>query len=169
MPQLAKITATFFTSLIARLGIRPPFSEGFEMSNVVTPVSIVDSDVTLSAVTSSLLLQTNMTTGPQPNPSANTVLADSGALSAGNYTALMIMSVREGTTNPSILIQRRNAANSANIWEHRYYFAVNTGNNETLSIRLELAVGERFRIVVDAAGGSAGSTWMASLWIAPSS
>lgn len=170
MPSLARITSTFFTGLINRLGIRPPFPEGFEMSNVVQPVSIVDSDISFSAVQTSQLLDTPFTAGVLAAPAANTVLADSGALAEGNYQVYCLMSAADGTAGASFNIQRRNAANAANIWEQALWGIgsgpVGQSGIQPVSFRVFLAAGERIRITNRLAGG-AGSAFQASLWISP--
>src|SRR2546427_13101136 len=85
MPSLARITNTFFVSLINRLGIRPPPPEGFEISSVVQPVSIVDSDIAIPAAVSTTLMDTPVTRGEIVTPPADALLADSGSQPVGNY------------------------------------------------------------------------------------
>lgn len=168
MPRLASITATFFINLINRLGVRPPPDEGFLISNIVQPVSIVDSDVTLSATVGTQVLDAGFSTGEQGNPAANTVLADSGAVTAaGNYSVVVMMSCIDSASTNQINIQRRDAANAANIWEFRNYALANSvGIGDMRSFRLSLAAGERVR-VVNGAATSAGSKYFAILWLAP--
>lgn len=168
MPNLARITSTFFTSLLNRLGIRPPFDEGFLMSNVVTPVSIVDSDITLSAVTTTQLLDTVFTAGRLVAPAANTVLADTGAQAAGNYNVFLLLTVTDGAGVNEFALQRRDAANASNIWSH--FFLTQGGAvsivplNLSLSFRMVLQAGERFRII-NTTALSAGSPVQASIWL----
>lgn len=164
MPDLARITATFFVNLINRLGVRPPPADGFLLSNVVQPVSIVDSDITLSAVVTTVLQDTPFTTGPQLSPAANTVLADTGALSAGTYQVRILASQDMAVANGvgSMKMQRRDSANAANIWEQ----SLATGQQGTcvvdLSMRIVLSTSERLRILSNVT--SAGVTVQASIW-----
>lgn len=167
MPQIARITSTFFTNLINRLGIRPPFNEGFEVSNVVQPVSLVDSDITLSAVTSTQTLGTAQTNGPLSAPAANAVMADSQAQTAGTYSLFIMASTRDGVGVGDFYIQRRDSANAANIWEQRFYTSNSQGARETFSMRVTLGDQERIRVVVSPAGGGGGSVYHANIWITP--
>lgn len=164
MPQLARITATFFTDLINRLGIRPPFNEGFEISNVVTPVSIVDSGITLSATSSTITLGTPFTAGPLAAATgANTVHADTGAQVAGTYAVCMMMGADMVVgTYQTYLVQRRNAANAANIWEQQILFERASGNC-LLNFTITLAEGERLRVLNKVASNF--TTEQVSLWI----
>lgn len=148
MPALARITATFFTRLIDRLGIRPPFGEGWEMSNVVQPISIVDSDVTLSAVTSTMTLDTPSTGGELAAPLAGATLADTGALTANTYNFALVIGC-DGTAgiDRSIRIKRRNAADTADIWSA--LVTVGSGSSPTMiSFRATISLNERVRITV---------------------
>lgn len=167
MPYLSHITSTFFTNLINRLGVRPPPPDGFDLINTVQPVSIVDSDITLSAVTSTLLLDTPFTAGEQAAPAADTVLADTGAQAAGNYFARISWSATDGLNAVGIKIQRRNAANAANIWEDR----INVPNGQSAdgesNIRLVLQTNERLRVTSNTVAG-AGSKYNGLIFLAPS-
>src|SRR5256885_292105 len=96
MPSLARITNTFFVSLINRLGIRPPPPEGFEISSVVQPVSIVDSDIAIPATVSTTLMDTPFTGGEIVTPAAGALLADSGSQPAGNYNVVITIEQDQG-------------------------------------------------------------------------
>jgi len=168
MPQIARITATWFTALINRLGIRPPFSEGWEISNVVQPVSIVDSDISFSAVSTSQVMDTPFTAGVLAAPAAGTVMADTGAQNAGTYQLFIFISAGDGGVSPSANLQRRDAANAANVWEQRI-FGVGSGPTglsgvQPFSLRVILRDPERIRVTVNAAAG-AGSGYHASIWL----
>lgn len=164
MPQLARITATFFTDLINRLGIRPPFNEGFEYSNVVTPVSIVDAGVTLSSVSSTITLNTPFTAGPlAAGTAANTVHADTGALAAGTYAVCMMVGAdRTAGTFQTYLVQRRNAANAANIWEHQILQG-QEGGPWIANFTIKLDAGERLRVLNKVLSNF--TTEQVSLWV----
>lgn len=162
--QLARITSTFFTSVINRLGLRPAFDEGWLVSNVVQPVSIVDSDISLNAVSSTITLESPFTAGPlAAGTAANTVHADTGAQSAGRYAVLIMFGHDQAAgTYQCYLIQRRNAANAANIWEQQ--IAVSTGMGATcLSLTLTLAAGERLRVINKVLSNF--TTEQASIWL----
>lgn len=169
MPELVPITNNFFVNLITRLGLKPPPSLGWSMATVVTPVSIVDSDITLSAISTTQLLDTPFTAGVQAAPVINTVLADSGAQNAGNYFVTLMMSCSEGITNNTLALQRRDAANAANIWEQRFYTLLNTVDSTrmVMNCQVKLSQNERLRILNLVAGG-AGSVYHVNLWMLPS-
>jgi len=162
--QVARITSTFFTTLITRLGIQPPFSEGFLMSNTVQPVSIVDSDITLTAVTTSITQGSAFTAGELAAPAANTVNADTGAQSAGNYAYRIQIAHNVGAAaNYQWRIERRDAANAANIWGQ--IVGAWQGGPAFFDIAgtLTLAAGERLRVIN--VTGPVGITVQASIWL----
>lgn len=158
MPTLSKITNNFFVSLINRLGVRPPPPDSFVLSNVVTPVSIVDTDVALTSVSTSQLLDTANSVGEQLVPAANTVLADTGAQTPGNYLLQILISGIDAVNTPVIALQRRNAANAANIWEHSFYAPSGAAVAQVkviLNIRVTLLLNERVRVINLNVGGAA--------------
>lgn len=162
MPSLASITATFFVNLINRLGVRPPPDEGFLLSNVVQPVSIVDADIAIPAVLTTQVLGTPFSTGIQAAPGAGVLLADTGVQPAGNYSVLILVGVRNVAGGCDFVIERRNAANAANIW--RQVGTLHLTNNGTyqVSFTARLELNERFRIETDTGGTN---TIEANLWI----
>lgn len=148
MPELVPVTNNFFVNLITRLGLKPPPNLGWTMQTVLVPVSLVDSDITLSAISSTINCDTPFTAGPlAAGTAANTVHADSGSQAAGNYAVLILMSAdMTAGTFQTFLIQRRDAANAANIWEQEY--AISTGNlSQSLPLTITLAANERLRVV----------------------
>jgi len=169
MPFLSRITATFFTTLITRLGVRPPPPDAFELSNVVQPVSIVDADIALTAAVSEPLYGTPATAGEVAAPAGGTLLADTGVLVAGNFNIRVLLSVFEQLNDTSVLLQHRNAANGANIWEQRLYIdgSISQGTGVIpvdLSFADTFVLNERFRVVLGAAAAGAGSTYFCSIF-----
>lgn len=148
MPSLARITSTFFTSLINRLGVRPPPDEGYLLSNVVTPVSLVDSDITLSAQVTTLNCSSPATQGELAAPVAATLLADTGPLAAGTYNVLLMAGASiGGNFNIDFRLQRRDAANAATIWGQLFSINVNGAQNLVIPFRLTVADQERLRAI----------------------
>jgi len=166
-PFLSKITGTFFTSLINRLGVRPPPPDAFELSNVVTPVSLVDVDTTLPVSLVSPLLGTPFTAGVQIAPVAGAVLADTLAQVAGNYTCFIELAFVDPGGQSYCDVQRRNAANAANIWELEFYNATGYATNISRSFRVTLDTNERIR-VVSGINFTAGFRVQASIWLSAS-
>jgi hypothetical protein len=168
MPFLARITNTFFVDLINRLGVRPPPPEGFELSNVVQPVSIVDSSVAITVSASPVLYNAPVSAGSLAAPAINTVLADTGNLAAGAHNYKVIISVHEEVTLDTIALQHRDAADAANIWEqqifldpsfqHASYFEIEGADTFQLN--------ESLRVILITASG-AGSTFHANIWTVP--
>ena len=159
MPSLSRITSTFFVSLINRLGVRPPPPEGFQISNVVQPVSIVDTDILIPLVVSPAIFGTPATAGEQAAPAANTVLADTGPLAAGNWT--FIVNINFSDASASFCrdqLQHRDAANAANIWSQTVYpSAVMTTTfvgQWTLAFSKTMLASERLRVLNLVAGGA---------------
>lgn len=163
MPYLSRITNTFFVNLINRLGVRPPPPEGFELSNIVQPVSIVDSDIILTAIASTQVLDTPFT-GGVTIAGASTVLADTGAQAAGNYSVRVTI----GLLNIAVAavadfsIQRRNAADSVTVWEQALTLTPGTQSFFEATMIVRLLAGERLRVW--SVGGST-STLIANIWI----
>lgn len=158
MPNLARITATFFTDLLTRLGIRPPFGEGFLLSNVVLPVSIVDSGVTLTAVAVPADLTTIFNGGQSLNVTPGQRLAFTGGLSAGTYRFAAIFGNDDASLGRSWVIARRNSSDTADIWQQM----INTGNQQ-YSWTETIADNEGIEVRVGPTGGSLGATWQASV------
>lgn len=164
MPFLARITNTFFVTLINRLGVRPPPPEGFELSNVVQPVSIVDTDVVLTSVSSTPELGAPFTAGVTAAPALNTVLADTLAQAAGFYNVRVVACSDEGVLG-FMALQRRDAANAANIWSQLIY----ASQNEFIdfSFRTQLAANERIRVLKAIGNAGVGLNYQVSIWLTP--
>ena len=150
--------------------MRPPPADGFDLINVVQPVTLVDSDIVLPVTQSTILMDLAFTAGALGAPAINTVLADVGPQLAGTYNILVLASAMDAAAvaNPQIALQRRDAANAANIWEQRFLFSATAGGPTQLQIlqqfRVQLQTNERIRIINTVAGGAA-STYHANIWI----
>lgn len=144
-----------WSSIFSRLGLKN-FGAWF-ISDTVQPVSIVDSEVTLTAIAAPPAYGTPATTGEAINPAAGQLLADTGALAPGNY---FLRFFNSGTANAAYRLHRRNAANAADIWAVR--FDVLTGIQLSFTdVRFTLAANERF--TVESIGALVG-TFQASLF-----
>jgi hypothetical protein len=166
MPILTPITNNFFINLINRLGIRPPPIEGFVISNVVQPVSIVDSDIALNAISTSQLLDVPFSTGLQVAQAANTILADTGQQPAGTYVLKILGSAFESTVNIRHAVQRRDAANAVTVWEQRFYGDATVPAQYDQTLRINLLANERVR-VVQIHVASATCENEANIWLTP--
>jgi len=154
MPGLFTISSTFFVSLLTRLGVKPPPSEGFSLINTVQPVSIVDIDTTLPVVTTSMLLGVPGTAGPLAAPAAGTLLATTGALNAGNYNVTVWVGLTTAAGAGDFIIARRNAADAADIWRQQNKLSDATEGTFARTFQASLSLNERFSVRV-AAGGAA--------------
>jgi hypothetical protein len=103
-------------------------------------------------------------TGKQTAPAAGTVIADTGALNAGDYElrALACASALEGLDN-DIELQHRDAANAVTIKSLVLPIAPNMPPAVVEVGRFTLAAGERIRLV-NVLAGSAGCDYSASIW-----
>lgn len=169
MPAIGRISEKFFTSLITRLGIKPPFSNGFEMSNVVTPVSIVDQDISLSTVQSpGPLLDLPFTNGDFTAPPIGTILADTGPQSAGEYF-LRLQIGTDGAQNNPVFVEfaRRDAADSADLWKAFIPFGSGTMITVPFDIvaRVRLNINERLLVRVGPTAWPAFMIGRANLWL----
>lgn len=161
--HLSSISATFFTNVLSRLGVKPPPPDGFDLINTVQPVSIVDVDVPITAIASPPLLNTPFTAGETTAPAANTRLADTGAtLPAGNYQAFIMASADEGAF---MRLRRRNAADNADIWIQRFCLT-NTALPLVLHLFVTMQVNERL-VLENASGANAGKVYNATIWLVP--
>jgi hypothetical protein len=133
------------------------------LSDTVIPVAIVDSEVLLTAAASTPLVGVPASAGELAVPAANTRLATTGALPAGNYTMVIWISSTDLTAN-SIRIRRRNAADAADIWGHRLTIGGPTPPFVVTALRLVLAQNELV-VVENVLVGSAGSVYQASIFV----
>jgi len=148
MPKIWPILAQGFTSVFERLGIQAvPSGQQWFLSDTLIPVSIVDSDVALTAIVTPSI-EVIHSTGVLVAPAAGTILADTGALAAGNYQFRMLCSVRDTTNAQDFQVQHRNAGNTANLKEEEIYADPLTGaTNFLYSKTLTIATNERVRIL----------------------
>lgn len=163
--HLSSISATFFTGLLTRLGVKPPPPEGFDLLNTVQPVSIVDSDITLPMVATTIPIDLVFTNGEIASPGANAVLADTGVLVAGNYNALvMVAGDQAAAWGMDFRLQRRDAANAASIWSQLFQLTNNSPAFVVLSFTFTARVNERLRVIT-ANAATVGTTCQASIWL----
>jgi hypothetical protein len=165
MPALSKITNTFFTNLINRLGVRPPPESAFFLDNVVKMVSLVDSDIALQAVLTTSVLDVPATQGEVASPvGAGALLADTGALPAGNYS-IVIMVGSEGSAAAvyDFRVQRRDAANAANVWSQQFMANVVGVDSYQFQFTARLLVNERIRVITKNAA-TVGISVQANIW-----
>lgn len=155
--HLSSISATFFINLLNRLGVKPPPPDGFDLINTVQPVSIVDQDVALNVATTEPAFALPFG-GVTAAPGAAAVVADTGALAAGQWEFYIILNGVDTTVILQCEIQHRDAANAANIWAGRSYGAGTTGQFLTqYRFGKTVAINERIRIVNITAAGAGGS------------
>lgn len=162
MVHLTSITNTFFVNLLNRLGVKPPPPEGFDLINTVQPVSIVDTDIQLPVITTSMLLDVPVTTGEKAAPGAAVVLADTGALPAGTYNIHVTAGLSQTAVGSAdFAVQRRDAANAANIWRQVHMIQFTGQTDYQWSAQVKLAVNERIRLITENASLA---TIEANLW-----
>jgi hypothetical protein len=104
-----------------------------------------DVEVSIPKVSVRVSEISERTEGAKTDPADTTVLADSGALSAGTYE---IRALLGANTQTEVDVQHRNAANSGNIVAHRVYTGPNSG---MYVFTMTLADGERVRVAMAAA------------------
>lgn len=162
--HFARITNTFFTSLINRLGVRPPFRDGFELADFVQPVSLVDADISIPVTVTPVLLGGSFTAGIQVAPGAGAILADTGNLPAGTYTITIFIGFASmGVNQRGVIVAHRDAADAADIWSN--LIAAPTGDSK-IEFRQAFALNESMVVRVDqafAAGERAQASIFATL------
>jgi hypothetical protein len=151
----AILTKLNLQALAQRLGV-----EGIVraiLSPVVVPVALVDGSI---QATTGQALDTPFTAGETTAPLINTRLANTGALTNGQYNMTVMVAATE---NNRFRLRRRNAADSADIWAQEF---INGSNLPPVIfvLRVVLAVNE-FLVVENAAAGAAGQIYQASIWV----
>jgi len=162
MPENFAVTSSSIDSLLRRLEVRlvTPRAPLWELSNVITPVSLVDSGISLRAD-----VQANpflfATVGILSGPAAGVLLADTGALPAGGYEFKTWLTSAEPDNTIRAQVEHRNAADAANNWGMLY--STYRNNVVVLEWVETLLTNERIRIamVSTATGGIA---WQGFIW-----
>jgi hypothetical protein len=143
--------------ILNRLGI-PRFGT-WRLLDTVQPVALVDSEITLNASASTPLVNVPASAGELTAPAANTRLANTGALGAGPYTMVFWVGVPEANT---VRIRRRNAADTADVWAHRWPLL---GSSPLIfAVRLQLALNELV-VVENITAGTAGAVYQCSVFV----
>lgn len=156
--MLARIQSPTWLALLTRFGIAYP--PAFDLNSVVQPVVIVDSSIPISVQAQDVLLGTPASAGEVANPAANTRLADTGALAAGNWT----FSCRWAQNLAAVSdwrIRRRDAADAADVWSSRMAWAASNGYG-VLTFRSVILTGER--LVIENTSSGVGGTFQASIF-----
>jgi hypothetical protein len=159
MPSIARISNTFFTGLLNRLGIRPPFAEGWEITNLVQPVSIVDSDVAVTAIATTQVLDLASSAGIVA-PALNAILAAVTVSESREYSAFLIFAFGS-TTAPDASLERI-ASGGGTVWSQ--LLTVPTAGTIILPMRLRLQAGDTLRVRKITAADT-GGRYQASIWL----
>lgn len=161
MPTPIPNPSGWLSSLLSRLGI--PRLPQLALSDTVQQVAVVDSYVNLTVAQP--IWGVPSSAGESAVPAANTRLADTGALAAGNYEVMALVSHNDAGGN-SFRLRRRNAADAADVWSMR--FQLNAGSI-VLQVRgrFALAVGERL-VVENVAGAAVATVYQASIFLVSS-
>lgn len=164
MPELLPVQSILFQNLLRDFQIiAPPRVPVWWMSDVIQPVAIVNSQITLEAKLSedAMLFAT---AGVNLVPAAADILADTGALDVGTYLFRVYANWHDTSVSNVLPIQHRDAANAANNWAQELYGA-STSEPENLMMEWTEAIAqdERIRVLVDIAGGG-GSRYNAIIW-----
>jgi len=146
MPELWDVSTTAFDALLRRAEVRltAPRANLWQLSNIITPVSIVDSGAVLTA---------NVNVGPQSfategsivNAAAGALLADTGQLAAGTWEIEAHVTNDITASLSSTEMQHRNAANDGDIWNYAKWTI--GGRMATFFFRERFLLNERFRII----------------------
>jgi hypothetical protein len=151
------LTILNLQNLATRLGVKGIVTAALDP--VVHPVAIVDGSIT--AFTQQPL-DVPFTAGELTAPIANTRLASTGPLVAGQYNLTFMESAAETHT---IRVRRRNAADAADIWSQRFTIFTPGGiQSQIFTGRLILAAGELV-VVENVNAGGGGIVYQASIWV----
>lgn len=143
------IPAPTWLSLLSRLGIQR--FGAWALGDVVVPVALVDAaSANLNVTALAPLYNTPASAGELVAPAANTRLADTGQLPAGNYTFVFTMAAGEAAL---FRIRRRNAADAADIYTMLQRTTAQ-GSSYVFQMRLTMAASERMVIENPTVGGA---------------
>lgn len=164
--SLREVIPSSFTDLLNLFGIslQSQKDNSFVLNGEVLPVVLVGSTTQIEAISTPLLQDVPFSAGRVAGPGAGAVLADSGVQQAGVYAfKVMVGQLLNSGNGTDWAIQRRDAANAANIWEQiATMYGSQPGYYET-SGTLRLQVNERVRVIEITA--SALVTVQANLWL----
>jgi hypothetical protein len=146
MPYLIQLPLEELQQLIVDLGVVEQPAR-FGLSEVVSPVSLVDSRVTVDVNSVPWDWEAAQTQGEFTNAAANTRHVDTGALDQGVYDFLIYLSV--GNT-VGFRVKQRNAADAATVYSQ--VFTAGGASINRVDMIFHLAQGER--VVVDNTGAT---------------
>lgn len=140
-------------TLASRLGVQGIITA--VLDPVVRPVAIVDGSVQASTLQT---LDVPFTAGETTAPAANTRLMTGPPLALGQWNVTLLLSAGENCT---WRVRRRNAADSADVWEQRID---SRGSGFTpIALRALVAAGEFF-VVENVNVGGAGNVYDVNGW-----
>lgn len=134
----------------------------WQLSNIIQPVSLVNSQVTLNALLGESI-ESLATEGEKVTPATSTVFADTGNLAAGNYKCRVYISCVDATTSPKIIVQHRNEPDTANIWSMTFYTSSAIAAQDFyFEFARDFALNESLRVINSGAG--TGGTYQAIIF-----
>jgi len=149
--SLREIIPVSFADLLNYFGIslQSQKDNTFVLRGEVVPTVLVGSVVPITAVSNPMTLDVPYTAGSlAAGTAANTVHADTGALASGVYAVtLMFGCDATAGSDQDYYIQRRDAANAANIWQQEYGFKNSAQLNSFVTFAMRLNTGERLRVL----------------------
>lgn len=160
--SLREIIPTSFADVLNLFGIslQGQKDNSFVLTGEVTPVVLVGSTTEIQSISSPMTMNIPATLGDVAAPAAGALLADTGALEAGVYSVFVHVGCQNTANSGDFIIQRRNAANAANLWQIRSGLKV-ADSETSFQFTCRLEVNERIR-VVEANIGS--YTVLANIW-----
>jgi len=166
MPKLWPVLSQGFTGIFTRLGIQAvPAGPQWFLSDTIIPISLVDSDITLTA---NVVEQAEVvvSAGVQVAPAAAFIFADTGQLAAGTFLFRVLMSVIDAANVRQVVIEHRNAANAANLNAQEFMIpGVGTTPLQFLYEQtIVLAANERLRAILGGGAGGAASRYQVTIF-----
>jgi len=155
-----------FPDLLTRLGIQPQLVTPFwVLSNVITPVSIVDQNLDVNAVFAPFTYEIEAPGGSATNPAANTNLAATAGLVNGEYVVLAKWAFFTSDNADPIFLIKRNSADTADVWTSILDFSgMDLPRQGFFQVQVAVEDGERFVIRSSDTGVMTGRI-MTSLWL----
>lgn len=165
--SLKEIIPVSFADLLNYFGIslQSQKDNSFVLHGDVLPTVIVGSVAPILAISSPMTLDVPFTAGPlAAGTAANTVHADTGQQLSGTYAVTIIFGCdATAGSDQDYYIQRRDAANAANIWVQEFGFKNSAQINGVLSFTMRLNTGERLRVINKIVSGF--TTEQVSIWL----
>lgn len=163
--SLRELIPTSFADLLNLFGIslQGQKDNSFVLIGEVQPVVLVGSTTEIQSISTPITCDVPFTAGFLVAPALNTIAADTLAQPAGLYAAKIVCGGRPNSgIQIGYAIERRDAANAANIWSQDLGLWESGIFLEVVDLTVRLQINERLRVRVT---GAATMSAQANIWL----